>query len=959
MRFRREGWTGLALLAGLGVAWATEPEPQWLPTGALITPWAAPGASLQALNPGLADLPGYRADHAVTAVPTPDGKTLLVLTSGFNRNYAADGKIDAADSNEYVFVFDVSGDVATQIQVLKVPNAYSGLAVAPDGAHFFVAGGCDDNVHVFERSAAGWREARAPIALGHPFGEGLVRSTLATKPAAAGLAVTADGSRVVVANFANDTVSIVDWAAGRVAAEVDLRPGKIDPTRVGQPGGTYPYGVAIRGSDTAFVSSVRDREVLAIALAPAPRVAARIHLRGNPNRLVLDQAGRRLYVAEDNADRIGVIDTARLRLLDEWPLRLAAAAGHGHLPGRGIAPDNLSLSHDERRLYVAAAGINAIALLDLPGGRLRGWIPTGWYPTAVSAAADDRRLFILNAKSVEGPNAGNCVQLHTPPAAATECPADRPMLAANDYVLQHSKAALATVPLPDAAMLAALSRRVGENNRTRAELSPEDRRIFRAMRRRIRHVIYIVKENRTYDQLLGDLNVGNGDPGLAQFPAAVTPNQHRLAGSFVDLDAFYDSGEVSGTGWPWSVAARTADVTEKSIPVHYAARGLSYDSEGTNRDVNVALPTAAARVAANPATQADPDVLAGAVDVAAPDGADDEGDEREQGFLWDTALRHHLSVRNYGFFTDLARYSEKMPETHRLPLLRDPAATHTAVAFATNPALAPHTDPYFRGFDNQFPDFYRFREWEREFSDYEQRDRLPRLEFVRFMHDHLGNFATAVDGVNTPDRQVADNDYAVGLLVERIAHSRYARDTLIVVVEDDAQDGPDHVDAHRSIAFVAGPYVKRGAVVSTRYTTVSLLRTMELVMGLPPLNVHDAQALPMSDVFDLHQADWSFDATVPEPLRATGLPLPPRAAQERPGGADLCSGAEPGPGYWAARTAGMDFDSEDRLDAQAFNHLLWEGRRRDAYPTQRSGADLRVGRDAVLAAWAARCQERN
>jgi DNA-binding beta-propeller fold protein YncE len=278
------------------------------------------------------------------------------------------------------------------------------------------------------------------------------------------------------------------------------------------------------------------------------------------------------------------------------------------------------------------------------------------------------------------------------------------------------------------------------------------------------------------------------------------------------------------------------------------------------------------------------------------------------------------------------------------------------VAYAANPSLAPHTDPYFRGFDNQYPDFYRFREWEREFSEYERRGDLPQLELVRFMHDHLGDFATAVDEVNTPERQVADNDYAVGLLVERVAHSRYAGDTLIFIVEDDAQDGPDHVDAHRSVAFIAGPCVRRAAVVSQRYTTVDLLRTIELVLGLRPLNLHDAAARPMVDAFDPAAAQWSYSALVPQALRETLLPLPPAVPGAAGAPPQACAGDRHSAAYWAGRTMDMDFSVEDRVDAARLNRILWSGQRGAvSYPEARSGADLSGGRAARLAAWAASC----
>jgi hypothetical protein len=253
-----------------------------------------------------------------------------------------------------------------------------------------------------------------------------------------------------------------------------------------------------------------------------------------------------------------------------------------------------------------------------------------------------------------------------------------------------------------------------------------------------------------------------------------------------------------------------------------------------------------------------------------------------------------------------------------------------------NRELAPFTDPYFRGFDNQFADYWRFKEWDREFSLYEKKGSLPRLETVRFMHDHTGNFGTAADGVNTPETQVADNDYAVGLLIDRVAHSRFAKDTLVFVVEDDAQDGPDHVDAHRSVAFVAGPYVKHHVVISDRYTTVNLIKTMENILGLKPMNFHDANAKPMASVFDLSQPDWTYRARVPDMLRSTSLPLPPQqgATVVKPRHDVI---------YWAAKTARLDFSAEDRLDANAYDQLLWAGTNGDApYPSTRDGRNRRT-----------------
>jgi len=362
-------------------------------------------------------------------------------------------------------------------------------------------------------------------------------------------------------------------------------------------------------------------------------------------------------------------------------------------------------------------------------------------------------------------------------------------------------------------------------------------------------------------------------------------------------------------------------------------RGLSYDTEGTTRDINVALSTAD-RAAANPVADKDPDLLPGSANQAAPDGPDGED---EQGYLWNSILRAHRSIRNYGFFLDLVRYDQHEPEQYRIPIERDAYAKKLVVAIPANRDLKGVTDPYFRGFDNAFPDFYRYREWNREFTAYEKSGKLPAFETVRFMHDHTGDFKVAIDGVNTPETQVADNDYAVGLLVDRIAHSKFANSTLVFVIEDDAQDGPDHVAAHRSIAFVAGPYVRQGAVVSDHYTTVNMIRTIEEVLGAKPLNFHDANARPMATVFDLKAAHWTYNAKVPPMLRSSTLPLPALKKAEAAPVHPLHTAA-----YWAAKTRGMDFSAEDRLNPAVYNRILWTGTNGDTpYPAARDGKNLR------------------
>jgi DNA-binding beta-propeller fold protein YncE len=322
--------------------------------------------------------------------------------------------------------------------------------------------------------------------------------------------------------------------------------------------------------------------------------------------------------------------------------------------------------------------------------------------------------------------------------------------------------------------------------------------------------------------------------------------------------------------------------------------------------------------------------------VDAPDGP---GNQLNTGYLWDNALRAGLSVRDYGFLVDTTCYNEPSCQT---PLARDPYATRTVVAPSANVALMQFTDPYFRGFDPSFPDYYRFKEWERDFDANYASGGLPNLSLVRFMHDHTGNFSTAIDGVNTPDRDVADNDYAVGLLVQKIANSPiYKNNTLIFVVEDDSQDGGDHIDSHRTTAYVAGAWVKNG-IVSTQYNTVDFIRTMEEVMGLSPMNLNDALAKPMNDIFSPTPRAWSFTAIPAAILYCTSLPL------SRP--ALPCNSPTPDVAYWSKVTRGMDFSDADHVDDDLFNRILWRGMMgNQPYPSRPSGQNLRENREVLLA----------
>ncbi|HEY6252454.1 MAG TPA: bifunctional YncE family protein/alkaline phosphatase family protein, partial [Candidatus Angelobacter sp.] len=739
----------------------SSPRTETLPTGMMITPTAAKGSTFQPLNPGLADLPAFTVDHPVSTAVSPDGNTLLILTSGFNRNYDNAGKVIPAVSNEYLFVYDIRQQPPAMKQALPVPNTFAGLAWRPDSKQFYVSGGGNDNIHAFEQTNDTWKETGQPIALGHTNGLGIKitsesesRDNLSGHPAVAGLAVNAKGTRLLAVNYENDSVSLVDLKSRRKIADLDLRPGKLDPAKKGVPGGEYPFWAAFKGNEKVYVSSLRDREIVVLDVAGTPKVLSRIKIHGQPNKLILNKAGTLLFAAVDNSDSVNIVNTSS----DQVVASIKTTAPNGIFPNqgkyKGSNPNSLALSPDEHTLYVTNGGTNSVAVInlarDLDDSSVAGLIPTGWYPNSISLSRDGSMLYVVNGKGNAGPNPRGCRNSMEKKSTCAS---------ANQYILQLTKGGFLVLPRPDAAELKELTEQVARNNHfpATAPIAPAAP-IFSFLHSKIKHVIYIVKENRTYDQVLGDLEKGNGDPALALFKDAFTPNHHQLARQFVTLDNFFDSGEVSGNGWNWSTAARATDNVEKTIAINYATRGFNYDYQGTNRNINISVSGVEQRSAMNPATAHLPDAedqLPGTADVAAPDGPEDESGA---GYLWDGALRAGLSVRNYGFFCDGSRYEEPQTSAAAVPLLHDPATSGTRVAFPSSPHLVELTDPYFRSFDQRFPDYWRYKEWEREFDEYVKKDNLPSLELVWINHDHFGTFGSAIDDVNTVETEISDND---------------------------------------------------------------------------------------------------------------------------------------------------------------------------------------------------------
>ncbi len=932
-----------------------------LATGQFVTPTAMRDAFQQFLNPGLPAYPNFVAGEAVRSQLSPDGTTLAILTAGQNSLYKPDGTVDVANSTQFLFLYNVEGANRARpalMQVFQQVNAHVGLVFSPDGNTLYAAGGNDDAVYVYARSGGHFAPA-APIALGH-FASGATGSArnkgvgLGVQPNASGMDISADGSTLVVANNYNDSISVIDTASRMVRYEHDLRPYFANNEgRSGGVGGTFPFAVVMKGNGTAYVSSDRDREVVVVDVASPTqgRLIKRIKLDGNALGMTIDQSQSRLYVAQDNADQVAVIDTSSNRVT----ARIDARAPAGMLPpGRkytGAATFAVTLSPDGETLYAVNSGANSIAVIPLTGhsaNTVSGLIPTAYEPHDITFSADGSWMYIINGKSATGPNpghlAGNTAAITSiiyPGGNAAAAAASR---AANQYQFQLERASLVSAPVPTFGHLHELTERVAKNNFYSTDTDEKDAKVMQFLSKHIKHVIYVVKENRTYDQILGDLTNGaNGDPELTQFGHALTPNHHNMASRFVTLDNFMNPGDGSMDGWSWSLQGRVTNTETITQQINYASvnRGLSYESEGTNRNVPVNFPSVADRDAASgvagttnysAASAALPGGTANLLTGSGNHASSDAPFGIEDGYIFNAVLKAGGTVRNYGFLVN----NIGSIGTKTAPV-SDPFHAGIVQTAPLDPALAPLTDVYFRGYDQNYPDLWRYDEWKREFDQFVANRNLPSLSLVRISHDHMGSFGSALGGVNTPETQQADCDLALGRLVESVAHSRYASDTLIIAIEDDVQDGPDHVDSHRGTAYVVGPYVKQGAVVSTRYSQVNVLRTIEDILGTEHLNLNTLFQRPMSEVFDTRgSGKWTFNAEASTVLASTML-----ASLGGNTGIRFAAGPRIEPqhtaAYWDAVTAGFDFSEADQVPPAQFNRVLWTGLMGDKpYPVTRS-----------------------
>ncbi len=935
----------------------------FIPTGQFITATAAPGSTYQRMATLLRKDGNADADDAVSSALSPDGRTLLVLTSGFNVSFnyengrpinfpvldprtgkaapfvnpSTGGMQTDYNQAEWVFVYDVTRGNARVLQRIAIPDTYSGLAWDPRGGRFFVSGGVDDRVLVYKGSNGNAYFPDAPfVVLGHNTNDsaplpnydgGILKNTTAGKIApslvtgavVSGLDVSKDGKTLVAANFENASASVVDLTKRAVSNEVRFFvPGQLTPV------GEYPYGVAVRSDyqtgafAEAYVSSQRDDQVIAMSKTA---VRAVIHVPSGPNKMALSGDQSRLYVACGNDDSVAVIDTATDRVV-----RVISLARPGDRL-KGANPNAIAVGPYGRTIYVSLGGENAVAVVDVTSGRVTGRIPTGWLPTSVSLAADGTRMYVPNEKSNSGPNPGQTYySWNTPYGISLN------RTARNEYTWATEKAGLDTIPMPDVNTVSYLSSVVDANNGFENRNASDPTMAF--LRTKIKHVIYIVNENRTYDQVLGDLHNGaNGEPRLTFFTQPIAPNLHALADDYVTLDNFYDSSESSGVGWNWAMQGHTNDFTEKTQAVQYGnsnGLGLTYDWQGIVAHINLGLPPTgppsifSTRITGILDPSGKSTILPGPKDPAASEGANDLNARALGGYVWESALRAGRSVRNYGWQIDLTYYGTGTPFDPAL--VRHPFENGKLQSAPSTPSIQPITDRYYRAFDMRYPDIFRIEEWRREFAQFEKTGNMPNLMTMTIPHDHFGKFGSAIEGLGTPQLQMSDHDYAVGQLVETVSHSRFWGSTAIVMIEDDPQNGQDHVEAHRSIAHVISPYTRRHFVDHTTYTTVSALHTVEALLGIEPLGLNDANAPTMSDAFTTQQNMQPYVAVIPGALCA-----PPVARDLVPAcgshGARLTRRVADlhDASWWAARTAGFDFRKPDRVNAELFDRILANG----------------------------------
>ena len=733
---------------------------------------------------------------------SPDVKTYAICSAGFDKH--ALHLIDIATEKE--------------IAVLPVVHTFYGIVWSPDGTTITLSGGVSiagNDLTVFSKKSGTWAQERVISLTGNDR-----KRTCLT-----GLALSADGKILYTLNSDDDNLYIVDAADGATLGKMLI--------------GDHP-GICKKSADGKRLYILNwggsEAVVLDISVPTKPQIVTRWKTGAHPNDIALGSDGR-AFISCGNADAVDIFDAATGRHLETVKTTLTP-----HSPS-GSTPDALAISPDNKTLYVANADNNDVCVIDVftrGSSHVRGFIPTGWYPTSVMVTPDGKRILIGSGKGVGAkPN----------PSPA---PIDPVVPKGFEYIGKQLNGLLSFVNVPTKAQLVEWTKQVYADAPYKDSQLRDTDVVQNAPRTilptrvgagsPIKHILYIIKENRTYDQVFGDMKRGNGDASLTLFGRDVTPNHHAIADQFVLLDNIYCNGEVSVDGHSWCDAAMTTDYKQRQWILSYSGKGEP----------------------------------AGGDSVETPAG----------GYIWDACRRNHLSYRSYGESFD-ASSSEAAP----------------VQKVEGEKGLIGHGSAKFVGVGwnkkTEMRDMDKADVFIEELKAYERTKTVPNFMVMSLGEDHTSGTRP---GSFTPKASVASNDVALGRIVEAVSHSSIWEETAIFVIEDDAQNGPDHVDSHRTVALVISPYTRRRAVDSTMYTTASMLRTMELLLGLPPLTQYDAAATPMTNSF-MAKADLT-----------PYTPVPPKI--------DLMA-RNPNNGFGASASAKMDFRGYDRADPDTLNAILW------------------------------------
>jgi DNA-binding beta-propeller fold protein YncE len=791
----------------------------------LLSAAAVSSSAVSAAADGIDRLPtGVRLHPSFPSIPlgnmplavrlSPDGKRAVVALGGFR--------------NEGIQVVDLA--TRSVVQTIQEPSVFVGLAFAPDGRTLYVSGGNEDMVYLYDwRDGQARRRGEIRLAAKEPKKRGTRFP--------AGLAVSSDGRFLYVAENLGDKLAVVDLTTEAVVERVAAD--------------RYPYEVAIGPRGDVYLSCWGAGTVMHYAPLPEGRLAEprRLLVGRHPSALLLNDSGTRLFATLASVDRISVVDLQRDRLLTS----LSDPPPYG--AREGSTPDALALSQDGTRLFVAEADNNCVAIFGLSvrtagrgreagPDRLLGRVPVEWYPTALARAGD--ALVVVTGK---GRGTG---------ANPTFLPGKRTPENSLHYTLGQTEGTLAVLPLQmSTTVLRSSSRRVAAANGWTAPGHAAGLPKFR-------HVLYIIKENRTYDQIFGDVADGDGDPALVYFPRPVSPNHHALAARFGLFDRFFVNAEVSADGHNWSTAAYATDYVEKTVPSEYGGRGRSYDYEGTNRDRLI------------------------------DESKEDDAAEPAAGYLWNAAIAAGVTLRDYGEFVTSAK---DVPQSPPFEGLR-----------ATKVALRPYINPDYPGFDLDIRDQHRADVWLRDLELFSARGSMPRLQILRLPNDHT---SAAKAGKPTPAASMADNDLALGRIVSALSKSRFWRDTVVFVLEDDAQDGPDHVDSHRSALMVISAWSRPGTVHRFVNST-DVLATIEHLLGLRPMSQFDLFGRPLAGIFASAADLAPYDPIIPS------VSLDEKNREKGPD---------------AVASATLNLERADAADEDLFNRILWRTvKGEDPYP---------------------------